>query len=312
MVKSAKFKAWLLKRRIGVLMGGLSAERTISLKTGKAIYNSLKRQGYNAFAIDAGRDLPGQLKKKRIDFAFIALHGPGGEDGAVQGLLEWLNIPYTGSGVLASSLAMDKAASKRMFRAAGLPTAPWVEVTHVVKRDARPPLPLPVVVKPATQGSAIGISIVRTPREWSKALVTGFMYDRTLIVEKYIRGVEVTVGVLNGKALPVIEILPVNRAFYDFKAKYAPGGSQHILPARITTAQRKAVERLALEACKALLVRGAVRVDLIIDEARGPMVLEVNTIPGMTETSLLPEAAAAAGIDFDHLVLRIAETAVRG
>jgi D-alanine-D-alanine ligase len=321
------FAGWFRGRRIGVLLGGESAERAISLKTGEAIFQSLKRQGYHVIKIDAAKNLTPKLKKSKINFAYIALHGPGGEDGQVQSLLEWLHIPYTGSRVMASAVAMDKAASKRVFENAGLPTAPWY-VLHKpgpLSRAARTPtahpsscqggmecrLELPVVVKPARQGSAVGISIVKHARQWPQALMMAFRYDDLVIVEKFIRGTEITVGVLGRKALPVIEILPQHdRPFYDFHAKYAPGGSRHILPARIPPRVAARAQALSLAACRALGTRGAARVDLIVDRRRGPSLLEVNTIPGMTETSLLPEAARAAGIDFDALVVKIAECSV--
>jgi len=306
------FKQWFKTRRIGVLMGGLSAEREISLKTGRAIYQSLKRQGFSVVVIDAKTELPAQLKRARVNFGYIALHGPGGEDGVVQGLLEWMKIPYTGSGVMASALAMDKAASKKLFEAAGLPTAKWKAIKKTdVHARANPPLPFPFVVKPASQGSAVGVTIVRSAKQWPAALRTAFRYDSTALVETFLQGPEITVGILGAQALPVIEILPQHdRPFYDFHAKYAPGGSRHILPARISKAQAAESARLSLVACAALGTRGVARVDLIVDKKRGPMLLEVNTIPGMTETSLLPEAAAAAGISFDLLVCRIAEASV--
>jgi D-alanine-D-alanine ligase len=317
------FKKWFAERRIGVLLGGTSAEREISLKTGRAIYQSLKRQGYRAKSIDAAKALPETLKKNKIDFAYIALHGTGGEDGRVQGLLEWMKIPYTGSGVLASALAMDKVAAKRLFESAKLPTAPWYSLHKprpLSSEEMRqgPPsscrggmecrLPFPVVVKPASQGSAVGISIVKRAKDWPNGLMNAFRYDENVLVEKFLKGPEITVGVLGNQALPVIEILPQqNRPFYDFHAKYAPGGSRHILPARISPRHAIRAKELALAACRVLGTRGAARVDFIIDAKRGPCLLEVNTIPGMTETSLLPEAARAAGLDFDALVLKIAE-----
>jgi len=301
-------KAVLKNIRIAVLLGGTSAERPISLKTGKAILSSLKRQGFNVIAIDAQKDLADQLKRRRINFAFIALHGPGGEDGVVQGLLEWMKIPYTGSGVLASAMAMDKVVSKQLFDAAKLPSAKWVCIPKSeVNRFSRPPLSLPLVVKPSNQGSAMGVSIVRKAFDWPKALKTGFRYGDTLLVESFLEGPEITVGVLGDQVLPIIEILAQAGDFYDFKSKYAPGGSRHILPARISAAHARLAEKYTRDACRVLGIRGAARVDLIVDKRRGPCLLEVNTIPGMTETSLLPEAARAAGLDFDALVRRIME-----
>ncbi len=291
-------------------MGGTSAERAISLKTGYAIWQSLKRQGFNAFAIDAAKPLPETLKKNKIDFAYIALHGPGGEDGVVQGLLEWLKIPYTGSGVLASAIAMDKAATKRVLDAVGLPSAPWFVVRRGESQSASRAVKLgwPVVVKPVTQGSAVGISIVKSVGQWKHGLREAFRYGDTVLVEKFLNGPEITIGILGKKTLPIIEILPQHdRPFYDFHAKYAPGGSRHILPARISKSAAKRSTEMALKAFEALGLRAVARVDIIVDRHHGPTLLEVNTIPGMTETSLLPEAAKAAGIDFDELVLKIAE-----
>jgi D-alanine-D-alanine ligase len=303
------FFRWFRRRRIGVLMGGTSAERSVSLKTGKAIFQSLRRQGFHAVAVDAARPLPEALKKNKIDFAYLALHGTGGEDGCVQGLLEWLKIPYTGSGILASALAMDKVASKRLFEAAGLPTAPWYALNTPDGKGSR--IGYPVVVKPVSQGSAVGVSIVKKAKDWPAALKNAFRYDRVVMVEKFLQGPEITVAVLGSQALPIIEILPQHhRPFYDFHAKYAPGGSRHILPARLPAAQARCATELALSACRALGTRAVARVDFIVDRRLGPCLLEVNTIPGMTETSLLPDAARAAGIDFDALVLKIAEYSV--
>jgi D-alanine-D-alanine ligase len=332
------FHSWFKSKRIGVLMGGTSAERPISIKTGTAIYKSLKRQGCVVTAIDAGKSLPETLKKNKINFAYIALHGPRGEDGVVQGLLEWLQIPCTGSGVLASAMAMNKITSKRLFDAERLPSAPWYFLNrpsplvgegkgggtrlhdcppsrvagattafpHKGGRESQ--LGYPVVVKPARQGSAVGVSIVKRASEWPAALMNAFRYDTQVVVEKFLRGPEITVGVLGDQALPIIEILPQHdRPFYDFHAKYSPGGSRHILPARLSASVARRSKELSLKACQALGTRGAARVDLIVDQRLGPCLLEVNTIPGMTETSLLPEAARAAGIDFDALVLKIAE-----
>jgi len=323
------FDQWFRRRRIAVLLGGTSAERSISLKTGKAIFASLKRQGFHAIAIDAAQSLPAALKKNKIDFAYLALHGTGGEDGCVQGLLEWLKIPYTGSGVFASAAAMDKKASKQFFDAAKLPTAPWYAMNKprpLTKAEMSQPPPdcgghpgggmgsrlgYPVVVKPASQGSAVGISIVKKQKDWPAGLMNAFRYDHTVIVEAFLQGPELTVGILGHQPLPIIEILPQHhRPFYDFHAKYAPGGSRHILPARIPAAQARKVTELALAACRTLGTRAVARVDFIVDCRLGPCLLEVNTIPGMTETSLLPEAARAAGIDFDQLVLKIAEYSV--
>jgi D-alanine-D-alanine ligase len=290
-------------------MGGLSAERPISLKTGRAIWRSLRRQGFRATAIDARRDLPRQLRRRKIDLAYVALHGPGGEDGSVQGLLEWMGIPYTGSGVLASALAMDKVACKRLFQAHGLRTAAWFEVdprdSGALKHAQK--LGFPVVVKPACQGSALGVSVVKSVGAFPQALRKAYRFGARVLVEKFLKGPEITVGVLGGEALPVIEIVPATRSFYDFYAKYAPGGSRHLLPARISSHAARRARHLALAVCRLLGIRAVARVDMIVPPDQQPSLLEVNTIPGMTQTSLLPDAARAVGLDFDQLVLKIAE-----
>ena len=304
-------RSWLARRRIGVIMGGPSAERAISLKTGRAIHRSLQRQGFDARAIDAGRDLPLDLRRQKIQAAYIALHGPGGEDGSVQGLLEWMRIPYTGSGVLASALAMNKIASKRLFQAAGLATPPWSVVekgTESAAAAARArQVGYPLVVKPARQGSALGVSIVHRPSELPGALRKAFQLDSEVLLEKFVKGAEITVGILGPHTLPIIEIVPTDRSFYDYHAKYAPGGSRHLLPARISERSARRAQELSQAACRLLGTRAVARVDLIVGPGENPTLLEVNTIPGMTETSLLPDAAAAAGISFDTLVMKIAE-----
>jgi len=325
--------SWLRKRKVAVLMGGSSAEREISFKTGRAMLASLLRQGIRAVGLDAQQDLPYQLKRQQIQAVYIALHGPMGEDGVVQGLLEWMKIPYTGSGVLASALAMDKIACKRVFDAAQLPTAKWTSLRKSdcgmrnaecgievitnrknLKSEIRNPkseiarhLGFPLVVKPSCQGSAIGVSIVRQASQLPKALLLAWRYGNSILLEQFIEGPEITVGILGTQALPVIEIVPAQREFYDFHAKYAPGGSTHVLPARISKAQAQKAQTIALQVCDALGTQAVARVDFIVDRRKGPMLLEVNTIPGMTETSLLPEAARAIGIDFDQLVLKIGE-----
>ncbi len=294
-------------------MGGRSSERQISLKTGQAVYLSLIRQGFKAFPIDASLLLPLQLKQHRVDFAYIALHGTGGEDGSVQGLLEWLGVPYTGSGVMASALAMDKVASKRLFSTAGLATAAWTEIDSANANKATSlarKMGFPIVIKPSNQGSALGVSIVHSSREVSAAVRRALRLSSTALLERYLKGPEITVGVLGPLVLPIIEIVPSKRAFYDYHAKYARGGSRHIFPAQISTQAAKLANSLTLEACRVLGIRAVARVDLIVDDRQGPTLLEVNTIPGMTETSLLPDAARAAGIDFDELVLKIMEYSV--
>jgi len=293
------------KAVVGVLMGGRSAEREVSLRTGAAILAALGRCGHRAIGIDADRDLPQVLARRRVSVAFIALHGRGGEDGTVQGLLECLGIPYTGSGVLASALAMDKKQSKWIFRAHGLPT-PEFEVFTCATRGLRKleRLAFPVVVKPTGEGSSVGMSVVGARGELPTAFAKAFRYDPEVIVEAYVPGRDLTVGVLGEEALPVVEMRP-RGGFYSYNAKYKKGKTEYLVPAPLTVRQATRTQELALAAHRALGCRGASRVDFRLDERGRPLLLEVNTIPGMTETSLLPKSAAAAGIGFDALVTRI-------
>ncbi len=290
---------------VGVLMGGRSAEREVSLRTGAAILAALRRCGRRAVGIDAGRDLPQVLARRKVGVAFIALHGRGGEDGTVQGLLESLGIPYTGSGVLPSALAMDKKQSKWIFRAHGLPTPDF----EVLARGVRGAWPLarletPVVVKPVCEGSSVGMSVVRTRGALAKALAKACRYDPEVLVEAFVPGRDLTVGVLGDLVLPAVEMRP-RGGFYSYRAKYTAGATEYLVPAPLTARQAALTENLALAAYRALGCRGASRVDFRLEKRGQPLLLEVNTIPGMTETSLLPKAASAAGIGFDELVLRI-------
>jgi len=290
---------------VGVLMGGRSAEREVSLRTGAAILAALGRCGRRAVGIDAGGDLPQVLARRKVGVAFIALHGRGGEDGTVQGLLECLGIPYTGSGVLASALAMDKKQSKWIFRAHGLST-PDFEVVACGARGAWPLARLepPVVVKPICEGSSVGVSVVRTRGALARALKTAFRSDPEALVETYVPGRDLTVGVLDDLALAVVEMRP-RGGFYGYEPKYNEGWTEYLVPAPLTARQTARTRELALAAHRALGCRGASRVDFRLDERGRPQVIEVNTIPGMTATSLLPKSAAAAGIGFDDLVTRI-------
>jgi D-alanine-D-alanine ligase len=293
---------WLKDRKIGVLYGGRSAEREISILSGRAVLTALKKLKFRAVGIDAATNLPFKLKSNKIDFVYNALHGPWGEDGTVQGLLEIMGIPYSGCGVLSSALAMNKVFSKRMFKASGVPTPEW---QTVVKNSAAPKITrFPVVVKPAAQGSAIGVTIAENKKELPAAYRKAFRFDKTAVVERYITGTEITVGILGGKILPAVEIVPDNK-FYDFEAKYKKGKSKHIIPPRLPAAVIKKAQSAALKAFNALGCRAVSRVDIIVDAEGRPWVLEVNTIPGMTETSLLPDAARAAGMSFDKLLLEI-------
>lgn len=292
----------LKKRRVAVLYGGWSAERAISLKSGAAVRRALTRLGIPHAAIDVTPRLAEELRRKKVNLAFLALHGPFGEDGGAQAVLEMLKIPYTGSGVLASAACMHKPTAKKLMRAEGLPVADGFSV-----RDARAafphesPMPLPWVVKPASQGSAIGVTFVRSRDDWAGALKAALKTDDEALVERAVDGTEITVGVLDGRALPVVEIVPAH-AFYDFHSKYAPGGSRHIVPARLPDAVAAEAQRVSLAAFKALGCRHFARVDLIVDRAGKPWILELNTLPGLTDVSLLPDAAKAAGLAFDDLI----------
>lgn len=293
----------LIKKRIGVLMGGESSEREVSLRSGRAVYGALKAAGYDVVSIDARGDLCGKLKRAKIELAFIVLHGGSGEDGGVQGLLEVMNIPYTGSGVLASALAMDKESSKKIFRYHGIAVPPF-EILARSGRRAGYPTPkfaLPWVVKPATEGSSVGVEIVKSRAGFGKAAERAFAYGERVIVEKYIKGQEVQIGILNGEPIGGVEVKP-SLEFYNYEAKYTAGLTDYIFPPRLSKGTYGKAERSALGAHIALGCSGATRVDLIIDPDGNPFVLEVNTIPGMTETSLLPKIALRAGLDFTALL----------
>ncbi|RMF95071.1 MAG: D-alanine--D-alanine ligase [Candidatus Schekmanbacteria bacterium] len=299
-------------KKVGVLMGGNSPEREISLKTGKAVLDSLLRQKIEAVAIDPAETFIEKIKEEKIDVAFLALHGEGGEDGVIQGFFETVGIPYTGSGVLSSAIAMDKDISKIIFQASGIPTPEYLairtEMKNSVEEIVKKKFTCPLVVKPASGGSTIGITIVRDMRMLRETIEEAFKYDEKIIVEEFIEGRDLTVGVLFGKALPVIEIKPKS-GFYDYEAKYKKGMTEYLCPAPLSKEEEEKCAKYAQMAVEALSCKGAPRVDLRIDKDGQLFVLEVNTIPGMTETSLLPMAAAKVGIDFDSLVLKILEEA---
>ena len=304
----------LTRARIGVLMGGRSAEREISLRTGQAVHRALRRRGYRAVAIDVDESLPWQLKARKVALVFLALHGPGGEDGTIQGLLEIIGMPYTGSGVRASAVAMHKVTAKTLLACHGIPVPDGIVVRKGEAAGKPARLKWPVIVKPAAEGSTIGISIVRKASEWRAALRLAHKHDREAIVEAYIPGHEVTVSVLGGArrpvALPTIEIVAPG-GFYDYAAKYTKGRSRYLCPAPLPAAVNRRVTDLAVRAYDILECGGAARVDFRVTPAGKPYVLEVNTIPGMTETSLLPMAAAKAGMDYDTLTEEILKSALR-
>jgi D-alanine-D-alanine ligase len=294
--------------RISVLMGGTSAERKVSLKSGAAVSGAFKKLGHDVVDIDAAGDLCAELKRGRPDVAFLALHGGVGEDGSVQGMLEVMGIPYTGSGVLASAMAMDKLVSKVMFAHHGL-KVPAYEVIR--KAGETPALPLPVVVKPAGEGSSVGVSIVWEMENLSGALDAALSYGGPVLVEEYIKGREVQIGVLGEKVLGGVEVRP-GADFYSYEAKYTPGMTEYILPPELDEGLYARAKEAGLMAHMALGCRGATRVDLLIDEEETIYVLEVNTIPGMTETSLLPKIAAQEGLSFPALLEEMAREAHKG
>jgi len=309
-------------KRIGVLMGGVSAEREVSLKSGGAVFNALKGRHYDVVAIDVGHDICEVVRKEGIGIAFLTLHGGYGEDGSLQGLLDVLGIPYTGSGVLASALAMDKETSKKVFLYHGV-TVPPFKVIHLGRSvSGRKPegahyeLPavdfsLPWVIKPATEGSSIGVSIVKERSSLSMAVEKAAGFGKRIIVEKYIPGKEIQVGILNDCILGAVEVRP-KLEFYSYEAKYTAGLTEYILPPELHPEVLRNAQKEALSAHTALNCRGATRVDLIVDEEGKHYVLEVNTIPGMTETSLLPKIAARAGFDFPLLIEEILKEALAG
>ena len=294
-------------KKIGVLMGGMSSERNISLKTGGLAAASLIKKGYNIVTIDAGKDLPERLIDDGIEVAFIALHGRYGEDGCVQGLLEVMGIPYTGSGVSASTICMDKLLTKKILEHHGIST-PKFSGCRKGEGVEPPPMRYPFVVKPCREGSTIGVSIVSGKEGVSTALEDAFRYGDTVIIEEYIPGVEVTAGIIDDKPLPLVEIVP-REGFYDYNTKTTGGMAEYIVPARLSHSITKDIQAIALETHRVLGCCYVSRVDFRVDPAGYPYVLEVNTIPGMTETSLLPMAAKEAGISYDELVEMILSSA---
>ncbi|MFO1518086.1 MAG: D-alanine--D-alanine ligase [bacterium] len=299
-------------KKIGVLLGGLSSEREVSLRSGKAVAEGLRKKGYSVVEIDADTTLPEKLKAEGVEVAFIALHGNYGEDGAVQGLLEIMRIPYTGSGILASSVAMDKILTKRILGERGFltPAYAYFESNRMTAKEfARTfSLSFPVIVKPSREGSTIGITRVQEIGELEKALLAAEEYDSRVLVEEFITGKEVTSGVLAGEPLPLIEVVPKS-GFYDFQSKYTKGATEYILPARISPELTQEIQSLTVEIFNELGCEGVVRADYMIDSEDRPYFLEINTIPGMTETSLIPKAAAQAGISFEDLVEKMLDSA---
>jgi D-alanine-D-alanine ligase len=299
------------RRRVVVLLGGRSAEREVSLNTGAQVAAALEERGFDVTKVDTGAaGFVSAIESAGADVAFICLHGRFGEDGTVQGLLELLDLPYVGSGVLASALAMNKVMSKHLYVMEGLSTPAYVALKRGAPYDRMAitaELGDKIVVKPADEGSSVGMTIVSDPAKLGDAIEFAFGFDSLVLVERFEEGVEVTIGVIGNDdpvALPTLEIVPQND-FYDYESKYVPGMSKHIIPARVSETARAECQRLSVEAHRVLGCSGMSRSDTIVTPAGDVYLLETNTIPGMTKTSLLPDAAAAAGIPFPELCERL-------
>ena len=290
---------------IGVLMGGYSSEREVSLRSGQAVADALSQEGYRVIALDITTDdlakIIQQIQSSPLDIAFIALHGRLGEDGVIQGILEKLEIPYTGSGVKASQMAFNKILTQKTLKAAGLPIAANYCITDGKSVDFKTVWnyikSTPLVIKPACEGSSLGVHIVRHPSEWEPAFKNALSYGPQIIVEQFIRGREFTAGIFDREALPVVEIVPKSN-FFSFTAKYQKGATQYICPAQIPDDLTRKIKELSLSAVEALGCEGFARVDVRVDDNQQPFILEVNTIPGFTGTSLFPKAAHEAGYSF--------------
>lgn len=294
--------------KVGVIAGGISSEREVSLSTGKNIYSSLLKSGYNAVFIDAKDNLINKLKE--IDVAFLALHGRYGEDGTIQGLLEFLKIPYTGSGVMGSAIAINKIMSKKILTCENIPTPDYAAMNFNGRSKIsqfmeliNKKLPFPVIVKPNSEGSTIGINIAYNNSQLEESIKSALQYDRNILVEKYIKGRELTVGIIGREpvALPVIEIKPKS-GFYDYEAKYVKNMTEYEVPAGLEEKIYRNISETAIRCHKVLECSSISRVDFILDNFNNAYVFELNTMPGMTATSLVPKAAGAAGINFDHLI----------
>jgi D-alanine-D-alanine ligase len=306
----------MTQKHVGILMGGMSAEKEVSISTGDAVYEALRSRGYRCTKIFVDHDIDRVLRSLEdgqtpIDVAFIALHGTYGEDGCIQGLLEVLRIPYTGSGVLASALAMDKLKSKELFRLYNVPTPPYysLDKTGLDRlEEIHGSFGFPVFVKPRRGGSSVGAGRADSIAELRKRTEDALRFDNEVLVERHVTGKEIAVGILDGRALGAIEIVP-KAGFYDYRSKYQPGRSEYHFPARLTPTRYKGVLNLAERANRALGTTSATRVDMLVTEGDNEYVLEVNTLPGMTATSLLPKIAKGAGYDFPGLCAAIVDRA---
>jgi D-alanine-D-alanine ligase len=295
------------KARVAVVMGGSSAEREISIQTGSGVMRALQSLGYDTQSLDYDQRFIDNVREVAPDVVFNALHGPGGEDGHVQALLDFLGIPYTGSGVEAAALAMDKHLTKKLLAAEGLPTAAWD--IFDLSGGTLPLLPgsldLPLVIKPRFEGSSQGVVVVRTHEQWTSAMLAAAKTYSQIMAEEFLDGREFTIAVLGEEALPVIEIIPNADEFYTFNAKYAAGGSTHIVPAQIDEDLAARLQMIALSVHRLLGLRDYSRTDFIVTKEGRPQILEINTLPGLTATSLVPDACAAVGISYEALVDRL-------
>lgn len=296
--------------KTAVLMGGPSAEREVSLRSGAQVHENLLAAGVDAVCIDAGPDVLDRLRDVKAERSFIVLHGPWGEDGVIQGAMETIGMPYTGSGVLGSALAMDKLRTKQIWQCLGLPIPEYAairnadELPGVLERHA-----LPLFVKPGGEGSSIGVTKVETPAQLQEAFETASRFGAPVLAERFIGGPEITIALLGDEALPIIR-LETPRTFYDYEAKYESDATRYLCPSGLDETLEASLQSLALEAFRALDCTGWGRVDMMLDEQMNPYLLEVNTVPGMTDHSLVPMAARAAGLSFPELVVRILETSL--
>ena len=306
--------------KVVVLKGGRSLERSVSLRSGARVEDALERLGHDVVGIDVSTDLMPRLREARPDVAFVAMHGRDGEDGTVQELLEIAGVAYTGSGPAACARATDKVLAKHLMIEAGIPTPPFFAFNETAfgelgAAEALPAieerLEFPIVVKPSSQGSALGIKFARSAEDVPAALVAAFSYDSKVLLERYVEGRDLAVSILDGEPLPIVEAVPRDEAFYDFEARYEIGRTDFVCPAELSDDLAGRCQDLALATYRLLGCRDFARVDLMLGADGEPTVLEANPIPGLTETSLLPQAAEAAGIGFDELVGRILELAVR-
>lgn len=305
----------MLEKKIMVVCGGISTEREVSLRSGAAVYEAMRRSGCeNVVLFDLQQDNMARILEERPDICFLALHGKGGEDGCIQGMLELAGIPYTGSGVTASAVCMDKILTKQVLEASGLPTAEFLvfrkdqkQDTRQIAKRIRDEIGIPAVLKSPCQGSSIGVLIVRSEEDLAAAVEEIYTYGDVLMAECFVDGTEVTLPIMGNHELTILPDIEITseRDFYDYTAKYTQGMCHHIMPARISDTDRQQIRALGQQAYEALGCKGLARIDYIIDEQKGPMIIEVNTLPGMTEMSLFPDSARFAGISFESLVMEL-------